>query len=129
MFKLQAAESIVAPRLTDFQKEFIQYLLQRKLNIAVEKGKSHFSLFFTTSINRENTVNWDYGRGFFSEEYLNENTNRFGESVKNSPIYVPNLILKLRQDLEPLGYKVMWNDTWIYNVGEIIVSWEATNEG
>lgn len=128
MFELQVTESIKKPNLTEFQQEFVQRLLKQKLNIAVEKGKSHFVLFSTTSLNIENTVTWDFGRGFFADGYLNENTKRFGESLKSKPIYVPNLIAILRHDLEPLGYKVIWKDTWIYNIGEIIVSWEVFNE-
>ncbi|PKE11119.1 hypothetical protein [Macrococcoides caseolyticum] len=128
MFELQVTESIEKPNLTEFQQEFVQRLLKQKLNIAVEKGKSHFVLFSTTSLNIENTVTWDFGRGFFADGYLNENTKRFGESLKSKPIYVPNLIAILRHDLEPLGYKVIWKDTWIYNIGEIIVSWEVFNE-
>ncbi|ARQ05149.1 hypothetical protein CA207_19290 [Macrococcoides caseolyticum] len=128
MFELQVTESIEKPNLTEFQQEFVQRLLKQKLNIAVEKGKSHFILFSTTSLNIENTVTWDFGRGFFADEYLNENTKRFGESLKSKPIYAPNLIAILRHDLEPLGYKVIWKDTWIYNIGEIIVSWELFNE-
>ncbi|TDM28725.1 hypothetical protein ETH98_08305 [Macrococcoides caseolyticum] len=128
MFELKATESIEKPNLTEFQQEFVQRLLKQKLNIAVEKGKSHFVLFSTTSLNIENTVTWDFGRGFFADGYLNENTKRFGESLKSKPIYVPNLIAILRHDLEPLGYKVIWKDTWIYNIGEIIVSWEVFNE-
>ncbi|MBQ5153363.1 hypothetical protein D6861_008610 [Macrococcoides caseolyticum] len=128
MFELKATESIAKPELTEFQQEFVQYLLKYKLNNAVEKGKSHFVLFSTTSLNIENTVTWDFGKGFFADEYLNENTKRFGESLKTKPIYAPNLIAILRHDLEPLGYKVIWKDTWIYNVGDIIVSWEVFNE-
>ncbi|PNZ70934.1 hypothetical protein I6G25_11530 (plasmid) [Macrococcoides caseolyticum] len=128
MFELQATESIEKPNLTEFQQEFVQRLLKQKLNIAVEKGKSHFVLFSTTSLNIENTVTWDFGRGFFADGYLNENTKRFGESLRSKPIYVPNLIAILRHDLEPLGYKVIWKDTWIYNIGEITVSWEVFNE-
>ncbi|STY75065.1 Uncharacterised protein [Macrococcoides caseolyticum] len=128
MFELQATESIEKPNLTEFQQEFVQRLLKQKLNIAVEKGKSHFVLFSTTSLNIENTVTWDFGRGFFADGYLNQNTKRFGESLRSKPIYVPNLIAILRHDLEPLGYKVIWKDTWIYNIGEITVSWEVFNE-
>lgn|SRR5574344_629280 len=110
--------------LTPFQEEFLQYLLDLKMSQR-KPGTKEIKLINTTDgySPSDSYIKWDYGKGFFKDEYLNENTYRFQKSLKAHPINTNALVKRLQDDLGH-DFEVQRVRTGIHDLNEIIISWE-----
>lgn len=110
--------------LTPFQEEFLQYLLSLKMNQR-KSGVKEIKLINTTDGYRssDSYIKWDFGRGFFEDKYLNENTGRFQRSLQEHPVNTNELVKRLQDDLGD-DFEVQRMRTGIHDLNEIIISWK-----
>lgn len=110
--------------LTPFQEEFLQYLLDLEMKNR-KSGVKKIKLINTTDGYEpsDSYIKWDFGVGFFKDEYLNRNTLKFEKSLEEHPVNTNTLVERLQKDLGE-DFKVTRMSTGIHNLNEIIVSWK-----
>ena len=110
--------------LTPFQEEFLQYLLDLEMSQR-RPGTKEIKLINTTDGYKpsDSYIQWDFGKGFFKDEYLNENTGEFRRSLKEHPVNTNELVKRLQNDLGD-DFEVQRMRTGIHDLNEIIISWE-----
>lgn len=110
--------------LTPFQEEFLQYLLDLKMSHR-KSGTKEIKLINTTDGYRpsDSYIKWDFGKGFFKDEYLNANTIKFQKSLKENPVNTNELVKRLQDDLGD-DFEVQRVRTGIHDLNEIIISWK-----
>lgn len=110
--------------LTDFQEEFLQELLNIKIN-SIKKNSDSFVLINTTDgyLPDDSYIKWDYGKGFFKDNYLNNNTEKFKKELLKHPIKTNSLVKRLQDDLGN-DFEVQRVRTGIHDLNQIIISWE-----
>ena len=110
--------------LTDFQEEFLQELLNIKIN-SIKNNSNSFVFINTTDgyLPDDSYIKWDFGKGFFANNYLNDNTEKFKKELLKHPIKTNSLVKKLQDDLGN-DFEVQRVRTGIHNLNQIIISWE-----
>lgn len=110
--------------LTVFQEEFLQELLNIKIN-SIKNNSNSFVLINTTDgyLPDDSYIKWDYGRGFFNNDYLNNNTEKFKKELLKYPVKTNALVKRLQNDLGN-DFEVQRVRTGVHDLNQIIISWE-----